>query len=244
MSTTPNTTPAPKPDPLKKIIALTLLFVVIYSSIYVIRKFPAKESEFVDSVAAEIQQEMEDNQIVLSSKGGRRTVAEFKDPIILTHGKETKLIVYTATLSEEISISSEGLGGWSWTSAYQDIEYEGQAQYTVDLSQLSEEDFIINYEMKSLTVKIPYAVLSPINIPADKIRVHDIKRGWAAVKDIKMSTEENNQLTIEVGEKMKAKLIDENIIALANDAAKTVVADLFTAVVQSVDPEYTVVIVQ
>ena len=44
--------------------------------------------------------------------------------------------------------------------------------------------------------------------------------------------------------KMKAKLIDENIIAVANENAKTVVAELLSATVQAVDPEFTVVVVQ
>ena len=43
---------------------------------------------------------------------------------------------------------------------------------------------------------------------------------------------------------MKAKLIDENIIAAANESAKRVVAELLSATVQSVDPEFSVVVVQ
>lgn len=43
---------------------------------------------------------------------------------------------------------------------------------------------------------------------------------------------------------MKAKLIDQNIIATANESAKKVVAQLFSATVQSIDPEFTVVVVQ
>ena len=138
----------------------------------------------------------------------------------------------------------EGLGGWEWTSAYQDIVYEGDAQYTVDLSHLSQEDFTVNNELKTLTVRIPYAVLSPINIPADKIKFRDVKKGWAAPKDIKLTAEESAQLMIQVSNKMKAKLIDENIIDAANRDAKLVVADLLSTTVQAVDPEFTVVVVQ
>ena len=228
----------------KRLTALLLVFALIFASILVIRAFPTKESEFTDSVASQIEQEMAENHIVLSSKTTRRTVADFKEPIILTHGKDSRLIVHTAHLSETISIASEGLGGWEWTSAYQDIVYEGDAQYTVDLSQLSEEDFVVNNELKTLTVRIPYAVLSPINIRADQIKFRDIKKGWAAPKDIKLTAEENTQLTIQVSNKMKAKLIDENIIAVANQNAKTVVADLLSATVHAVDPEFTVVVVQ
>lgn len=229
---------------LRKAVMLAALFAGILVSILVIRSFPAKESQFVDGVAGQIEQEMAENHIVLSSKGIRRTVADFQEPILLTHGQESRLIVHVAHLSETISIASEGLGGWEWTSAYQDIVYEGDAQYTVDLSLLSGEDFTLNNESKTLTVRIPYAQLSPINIPADQIRFRDVKKGWAAPKDIKLTAEENTQLMIRVNNAMKAKLIDGNIIAVANESAKVVVADLLSATVHSIDPEFTVVVVQ
>lgn len=233
-----------KPFALVKLLLLVLVFAMIIVCIIVIRRFPTKESQFVDGVAGSITQEMADNQILLSSKGGRRTVAEFKEPIILTHGKDSRLIVHTARLSETVSIANEGLGGWEWTSVYQDIVYEGDAQYTVDLSQLSEEDFMLNNETKTLTVRIPYVTLDPINIPADQIKFHDSKKGWAAPKDIKLTPEENTQLTVQVTNMMKAKLIDENIIAIANENAKLVVAELLSATVHAIDPEYTVIVVQ
>ena len=227
-----------------RLSALILLFALIITSILLIRRFSGKESQFSDAVAGQIAQEMTENRIVLSAKNGRRTVMDFKDPILLAHGKDSRLIVHTAHLSETISIANEGLGGWAWTSAYQDIVFEGDAQYTVDLSHLSEADFAVNNELKTLTVRIPYAVLSPINIPADQIKFRDVVKGWAAPKDIKLTAEENAQLTIQVNDKMKAKLIDENVIAVANENAKTVVADLLSVTVQSIDPEFTVVVVQ
>lgn len=227
-----------------RLSALLLLFALIIVSILVIRRFPGKQSQFSDAVAGQIAREMTENRIVLSAKNGRRTVVDFKDPILLAYGKDSRLIVHTAHLSETISIANEGLGGWAWTSAYQDIVFEGDAQYTVDLSHLSEADFAVNNELKTLTVRIPYAVLSPINIPADQIKFRDVVKGWAAPKDIKLTAEENAQLTIQVNDKMKAKLIDENVIAVANENAKTVVADLLSVTVQSIDPEFTVVVVQ
>ena len=243
MITSPPKAPI-KASVLKKASILAILFALIFVSIFLIRQLPSKKSMFTDNIANQIAKEMADNQIVLSSKSGRRTVAEFKDPIILTHGKDSRLIVHTAHLTETVSIANEGLGGWSWTSAYQDISYVGDAQYTVDLSHLSETDFTVNNELKTLTVKIPYAVLSPINIPQDQIQFGSVKKSFAAPKEIKLTAEENAQLAIQVNNIMKAKLIDENVIAVANENAKTVVADLLAATVKSVDPEFTVVVVQ
>ena len=243
MTTTTIEKPVSKVHALKKLLVLILVFAVIIVSIIVIRSFPEKESKFVDSVAGEIAQEMAENQIVLSKKGGRRTVADFKDPIIIAHGKDARLIVYTAKLSEVVSMADEGWGGFKWNSTYQEAKYFGQAEYTVDLSQLSEEDFIVNNEQKILTVRIPYAVLSPINILNDKTQFKDTEKGWLGPKEIKMTSEELNKIMLEVEEKMKAQLIDENIMAKANEEAKIVVAELLTATIQAVDPEFTVVVV-
>ena len=243
MTTTTIEKPVSKVHTLKKLLVLILVFAVIIVSIIVIRSFPEKESEFVDSVAGEIAQEMAENQIVLSKKGGRRTVADFKDPIIIAHGKDARLIVYTAELSEVVSMADEGWGGFKWNSTYQEAKYFGQAEYTVDLSQLSEEDFIVNNEQKILTVRIPYAVLSPINILNDKTQFKDTEKGWLGPKEVKMTSEELNKIMLEVEEKMKAQLIDENIMAKANEEAKIVVAELLTATIQAVDPEFTVVVV-
>lgn len=243
MTTTTIEKPASKIHPLKKLLVLILVFAVIIVSIVVIRSFPDKESEFVDTVAGEIEQEMAENHIVLSRKGGRRTVADFKDPIILAHGKDARLIVYTAELSEVVSMADEGWGGFKWNSTYQEAKYFGQAEYTVDLSQLSEEDFIVNNEQKILTVRIPYAVLSPINILNDKTQFKDTEKGWLGPKEVKMTSEELNKIMLEIEEKMKAQLIDENIMAKANEEAKVVVAELLTATIQTVDPEFSVVVV-
>lgn len=243
MTTTTIEKPAAKIHILRKLLALIALFAVILVSILVIRSFPARESEFVDSVAGEIEQEMAEKQIVLSRKGSRRTVADFKDPIIHAHGKDARLIVYTAELSQSVSLASEGLGGFKWNSTYQEAVYHGTAEYTVDLSQLSEKDFTVNNELKILTVQIPYAILSPINILDHNTQFKDTEKGWLGPKDVEMTPEDHSKLMTEVKEKMKAQLIDENIMAKANEEAKIVVAELLTATIQAVDPEFTVVVV-
>lgn len=243
MTTTTIRKSAAKAPALKKLFALVLLFAVILVSILIIRSFPTGESEFVDGIAGEIAQEMAENQIVLSKKGGRRTVADFQEPILLAHGKDARLIVYTAELSEKVSLASEGWGGFKWNSTYQEAKYFGLAEYTVDLSQLSEEDFMVNNELKVLTVRIPYAALSPINLLNDKTQFKDIEKGWLGPKDVELTPEQHTRIMLEVQERMKAQLIDENIMAKANEEAKAIVAELLTATIQAVDPEFTVVIV-
>ena len=71
-----------------------------------------------------------------------------------------------------------------------------------------------------------------------------MEKGWAGPKDIKLTAEENAQLMMQVGDKMKAKLIDALVVDEANRSAKIVVAELLAATVRSIDPEFTVVVVQ
>lgn len=243
MTTTFMEKPVKKPSALKRLITLAALFAMIFVSILLLRSCPKEESAFVDSVADEIVEEMAENKIVLSRKGGRRTVADFKDPIILAHGQAARLIVYTADLSETVALASEGLGGFKWTSTYQEAVYHGAAEYTVDLSQLSEKDFMVNNELKVLTVRIPYVALSPINILDDKTQFKDAEKGWLGPKDVELTPEQHTKIMLEVKEKMKAQLIDDNIMAKANEEAKIVVAELLTATIQAVDPEFSVVVV-
>lgn len=228
---------------LRRAAVLAALFAAIGCMILILRPFVHRESSYTDSVAQQIQDEMENNQLVFEVGPGRRTVADFQEPILLAHGKEAKLIVHSAKLQDTVSIANEGLGGWKWTSAYQDITYHGTATYTVDLSKLNSADFTLNSELKQLTVRIPYAVLEPINIPADMIEFHSVEKGWLA-KDIKLTPEENAQLTAKMANLMKAKLIDENVMDAANTDAKQVVARLFQSTVAQIDPDYRVVVVQ
>ena len=111
MTTKPAKTAIELPAAVKKLAILAAVFALVLASILVIRCFCVKESRFSDEVAGQIAQEMTENRIVLSSKNCRRTVADFQEPIVLAHGKDTRLIVHTAHLSETISIANEGLGG-------------------------------------------------------------------------------------------------------------------------------------
>lgn len=234
-----------KPSRAKNIIILAAVFLLIIVLILILRRcMPEKESTYRDAVADEIAEEMKNNNWVISAGVTRRTVADFSGPIITEHGGESRLIVHTAKLSETVSLSNEGLGGWKWTSTYQTIIYEGEAQYTVNLSRLSAEDFSVNNELKQLTVRIPYAELDPISIPADKIKFQDLEKGWLGPRDIKLTPEESTQLQIVVCGKMKARLIDENIIDEANEDAKNAVQRLLSGTVSAVDPEFTVIVVQ
>ena len=133
MTTVISRKPIFKSPIVKRASALALLFALIFLCIIIIRSIPQKDSEFVDNVAGDIEQEMAESRIVLDSRGLRHTAADFREPIILSHGKESRLIVHTVHLSETTSISDEGLWGMAWTSIYQDVVYEGDAQYTVDL---------------------------------------------------------------------------------------------------------------
>ena len=115
MTTTTIEKPVSKVHPLKKLLVLILMFAVISVSIVVIRSFPDKESEFVDTVADEIEQEMAeklpaqglclDGEITLLENEGVPSKEAYKQAMKITrsdgekHG--LKMIVFDAMLAEE-----------------------------------------------------------------------------------------------------------------------------------------------
>ncbi len=228
----------------KRFFSLLLLFAIVIGCVALFNLLPKKNSAYTDAVAEQLVQEMNENKIVFGNGyARRRTVVEFQEPIISSHGAETRLEVYKVELKENASVSKEGLFGWGWTSAYQDLRFTGIAKYTVDLSQLTGDDFTVNNEMKQVTVRIPYAELE-LTVPGDLIEFQDVKRGWLGAKEIGLTVEQSAQLYAQASSAMKSRLIDENTIQLANDNAKQVVTELLTATVHAVDPEYEVIVVQ
>ena len=82
---------------------------------------------------------------------------------------------------------------------------------------------------------------NPLSLGAVKKANPSVLRGFLCDK---LTAQENTQLTIQVVSNMKAKLIDDDIIAIANENAKTVVEELLCATVHSIDPEFSVIVVQ
>ena len=97
-----------------------------------------------------------------------------------------------------------------------------------------------------LTTPLTAPVTAPITTPLPFAAEQTAPEPDPELKDLitKLTAEENAQLIIQVTNNMKAKLIDDNVIAVANESAKTVVAELLSATVHSIDPEFTVVVVQ
>ena len=63
MATVTTEKPAAKTRIPRKLLMLLSLFALILVCILLIRAFPEKESEYVDEVAGQIRQEMEENQM-------------------------------------------------------------------------------------------------------------------------------------------------------------------------------------
>lgn len=227
-----------------RFLGLVAVFIAIIGSIILIRQLPDKESQFVDNVAAILEHEIDSDRFTISSGNHHRTIVDFQAPIIEKHGSESKLIVYTAEISETTSVSSVGFLGEKISSTVQDIIYTGTAEYTINLSALSEDCFSVNNEEKTLTVRIPYVELKSINTPPEQMQFKDVKKTLLGPKEVTLTPEQSAQLRINVQQKMKAKLIDESIIDIANKSAKETVEKLFSGIVHSVDPEFSVVIVQ
>jgi hypothetical protein len=166
------------------------------------------------------------------------TAADFSDPILGDRTQLKKLEVYEAQISDAVTLTDTGLANLSMFTKTQVITYNGIATYTVDLSNLSKEDFSIDNEKKVITMKIPHCECGKINVPSEEMEFEDTEKGWLAFGDITMNPEQLAQIQTEATSRMEDKLDELNERDRADKFAKMTVWELYQPTVSGVCPEY------
>ena len=168
------------------------------------------------------------------------TAVNFAEAVLGERQQLKKIEVYSIEVSDVATITEAGLGKLKIFSKYQYITYNGTATYTVDLSNLSEENFVLDEENKTVIMTIPAVELEPINIPSENIQVGDVERGSVlAIGKIKITPEDTAKIETEAKKRMLDKLESDNVIDDAQTVAQASIWEIFQPVISSVSPEYT-----
>ena len=154
-----------------------------------------------------------------------------------------KLEVMRQEVSDVSTVTETGLFNWSVLTKTMLITYNGTATYTVDLSKLRNSDIIFDEEEKMITIKIPHAVLEPINIPEDKIQFGDTNKGLLAFGDLKLTPEQAATIQAGAREKMIQKLKDDNVQETADRFAILCVWEMYSPIVKGVAKDYSLEVV-
>ncbi len=166
------------------------------------------------------------------------TAADFAEAVLGDTTQLKKVEVYEAKISDAVTLTKMGLAKLNVFKKTQLITYNGIATYTVDLGKLSEKDFTLNKDDKTVVIHIPHSVCGKINIPSDEMEFGNIERGLLAFGEIKMTSEELSQVETEARARMEKKLIDLNEAENADKFAKMSVWEMYQPIISSVSPEY------
>ena len=183
--------------------------------------------------------EADSHDLVLENNGIRGyTAADFAEAILGETSQLRKLEVYTAEVSDAVTLTDTGFANISFLSKSQIITYHGTATYTVDLSNLNENSIVFDETHKTIKLLIPHAHQEPINIPRERIEFGDTEKGWLAFGDIKSTSEEQAKVESKATSEMEKKLDELKEQENADKFAKMSVWELYQPMVSKVSPEY------
>lgn len=186
----------------------------------------------------------EKHDLVLENNGiFGYTAADFEEAILGDQEKMKKLEVMRQEVSDVSTVTETGLFNWNVLTKSKLITYNGTAIYTVDLSKLGKSDIVFNEEEKMITIKIPHAVLEPLNIPEDKIQFGDTTGGLLAFGDLKLTPEQSAEIQAGAREKMIQKLQADNVQEMADRFAILCVWELYSPIVKGVAKDYSLEVV-
>ncbi len=174
-----------------------------------------------------------DNQGVLGY-----TAADFQEAILGDSEQLKKLEVYTINVSDAVQLIDTGLANLKIFTKTQLLTYKGTATYTVDLGKLSRDDISLDEAEMTVHIKIPHAVLEPININEEDIEFGDVERGLLGVGKIEMDAESLAKIQSEARNKMMEKLEEQRSAAEADRFARMSVWEIYQPIIDAVTTGY------
>ena len=169
--------------------------------------------------------------------------ADFIEAIIGEQTSIKELEVLEYKISDAAIIKDTGLANLSIFTKMQLITYHGTAIYTVDLSKITESSIRVDTAERKVVMTIPHAKLKTIDINSNDIEFSDVERGFLAFGDLTLTPEQAAKIQSETQERMKQKLLKEQIYKEADRFAQMNVWGIYQPLVASVSRLYTLDVV-
>ncbi len=170
------------------------------------------------------------------------TAADFKNAILGEAMQKKELIVMEQSLKIPTTFSKAGLFDFPIFSKVKNVVYYGTGVYTIDLSKLDENSISVDMESNIVSIEIPHTCLQYINPDLDKTEFEDTEKGLLSFGDIKLTTEEQNQVEQASLNMMRDRLIQSELFTKADNFASNNVWQLFQPIVNTVSPDFSVVV--
>lgn len=185
----------------------------------------------------------ENADVVLEEHLLTHTTAEFQEAVLGFAKTHSELIIMEQPITITTTITKAGLGNLAIFSKVKNVTFKGEGIYTVDLSRFNAANVVVNQEKKNVVITVPSAQLQYVSFLVEETEYEDTERGLLAFGDIKLTTEELNELEVKVKETMSEHLEEARCLEDANKIAQLKMYQFFQEVVSAIEATYTVTII-
>lgn len=148
--------------------------------------------------------------------------------------KKKELIVMEADLSADVTIDASW-GNWDVFKKMQLIHFYGNGLYTVDLSNIPENNITIDLDHGTISVRIPKPSIKSIYVDEEKTLFESTKNGLLRFGDIRLTPEEFEFMIVTAKKSMQKKLENESTYNKALSNAEEAMTDLMNSLIKSFD---------
>lgn len=166
---------------------------------------------------------------------------DFSDAILGESREKSEFVV----LEQDVTVTSrvsQALANLALFEKSQIIRSYGTGVYTVDLSQLGENDVTLDESTLTVTVVIPHAALTYVQADVEKTEYEETQKALFAFGEIKLTNEQMGLLQQNIEDAMRAELSKPEMLQKADAVAIEQVQKLFLPLVQSVASDYGVIV--
>jgi len=141
------------------------------------------------------------------------------DTIIKQIKEQNNLVVLEVEAEQAIEVS-RAFWNLDVFKKSKSINFFGKGQFVLNLSNIKEEDIIIDNSSNNVMLNIDTPILENVFIDEEKTNFKQTQKGIFAFGDYKITFEEYNNLITDAKEKIKAKINSEIMIEKAKENAK------------------------
>lgn len=163
--------------------------------------------------------------------------------VVLLEAKETMKYTVLEQRCRVEQVIDDSWFEWDIFKKTKKITYEGVGYYVVDLSKISKDDVDVDNDSKIVTITVPKAQFDHVDIDIGKSGFTKTDTGLLRYGEIKLTSEQQAILMEKAEKQLEKTLKNDQGINAANASAKEGLKKLFSPIVTSVAPEFSVVIV-
>ena len=197
----------------KAIIILALILVV---TVGIIMDFAGKSGS-VSSTAAK-----EDKS--------RNISVTFEEPIVTKTEELAKMEVLSKELDIPAEIKEDGLFKLPIFRKIQKATYKATVIYTIDLSEISKDDFEVDHAEKTVTLRVPKPQ-SRVILNYDKFDFQDTNGYFFKTSDIRLTLKQVQQVENDAAKKVEKKIKEDDITREAEEEGLSQLQSIFEDVI-------------